>query len=189
MELRAAPVCWMVACINPPIGWDLSLVGRQALVFGLHRWRLCQRDQAVRVYKGISRNIGRMETPPQVLAKAQPYLMQIPKRQYIRSRKLMKAYSLIGCTVDFCGLGPTCGAHSNWSIHGKGRGIKADDNRCASMCNAHHTELDQGRHWSEADKQAIWWAAHVRTVQTLTQMGAWPANVPVPDLTWPKEWA
>lgn len=109
--------------------------------------------------------------------------MPLQKRAYVRSKGLMRAYRLIPC--QHCGRddGAVCGAHSNWAVHGKGKGIKADDNRCASLCHACHSALDQGRWMTEAERKAMWWDAHVRTVQALVDAGLWPQSVPVPGLS------
>ena len=64
-------------------------------------------------------------------------------------------------------------AHSNWG-GGKGRGIKADDNLTAALCMTCHYDIDQ------AERQLAWKLAHYKTVQTLTDSGQWPPEVPVP---------
>lgn len=89
-----------------------------------------------------------------------------PKTQYIRSPALMKAYRLLPC--QHCGAddGTVCGAHSNWSEHGKGRGIKASDDKCASLCFACHSWLDQGS-GDGYEKRAMWDAAHTKTHEAL----------------------
>lgn len=108
--------------------------------------------------------------------------MMFPKHSYVRSQKLMDAYRRIPC--QHCGRddGTVCGAHSNQGAHGKGRGIKADDNRAASLCSLCHHAIDQGRILTAAERLAVWWDAHVKTVRTLLAHGLWPANVPVPDI-------
>ena len=106
----------------------------------------------------------------------------VPKREYIRSKALREAYRLIPC--QHCGRddGTVCCAHSNWGIHGKGKSIKADDSLGASLCAACHVPLlDQGSALGRAERQALWWAAHVKTVTLLLADGHWPAGVPVPD--------
>lgn len=105
------------------------------------------------------------------------------KFDYVRSDALMRAYRLIPC--QHCGAddGTVCGAHSNWAVHGKGRGIKASDIFAASLCHADHAELDQGLRLTEAERQAMWWQAHIRTVSELLRRGLWPEGVPVPDIT------
>jgi len=94
----------------------------------------------------------------------------------------MAAYREIPC--QHCGVadGTVCGAHSNSSSHHKGRGIKADDNKCASLCHKCHAELDQGYSMSREERAGMWDAAHRNTVRTLVQRGLWPLNVPIPDI-------
>ena len=43
-----------------------------------------------------------------------------------------------------CGMGPRSqAAHSNFSEHGKGRSIKADDKYTIPLCDADHKRFDQ----------------------------------------------
>lgn len=109
-------------------------------------------------------------------------VVAVPKREYIRSKALLAAVRTLPCMVT--GVeGRTEPAHSNWQdIGGKGRGVKADDNRVAAMSVEIHRELDQGKKWTYAERRAIWFAAHVKTVRELLRRGLWPANVPVPDI-------
>lgn len=101
----------------------------------------------------------------------------VPKREYVRSKKLMEAYRQIPC--QHCGIddGTVCGAHSNWAEHGKGRSIKASDDKCASLCYSCHTALDQGVLHPEVDRRGMWEAAHAKTVDELTKRGLWPASI------------
>ena len=103
-----------------------------------------------------------------------------PKREYVRSKPLMRAYRRINC--QNCGVydGTVCGAHSNWAVHGKGGHIKADDNRCASLCFKCHSALDQGGGMTREQRQSLWWAAHKKTITILVTKGLWPAGVPIP---------
>lgn len=112
------------------------------------------------------------------------------KRQYIRSPALLIACRALDCQSCGGGFGTVVAAHSNWSIHGKGKGIKADDNRVAAMCWRCHTELDQGDVETNGAKQAWWWDCHVKTVRHLVSGGQWPSGVPVPDIgEYPSQWA
>lgn len=110
-----------------------------------------------------------------------------PKHEYVRSEALRLAYREIPC--QHCGstLGVVC-AHSNWHPHAKGMGIKADDNRAASLCWVCHYEIDQGNSWNERHKKRVWWDAHCRTIRELVRLALWPRRIPVPDLIEPKEW-
>jgi hypothetical protein len=103
-----------------------------------------------------------------------------PKHDYVRSEALMRAYRTIPC--QHCGLddGTVCGAHCNWG-HGKGGAIKADDNRCASLCIGCHFDIDQGSSLTEAERKKLWAHAHAATVTLLVMLGSWPAGVEIPD--------
>jgi len=104
-----------------------------------------------------------------------------PKREYIRSKPLLAAVRTIPC--QHCGwpIGVEA-SHSNQSAHGKGRGIKADDNRIAALCRDCHRAVDQGSKLTRDERLAVWMAAHVKTVKVLVRLGLWPANVPIPDI-------
>jgi cytochrome c len=115
-------------------------------------------------------------------------MLAYPKTNNVRSTALMLAYRTLPC--QHCGAedGTVVAAHSNWSAHGKARSMKAGDQYCASLCFICHRELDQGSSMDEEDRKRMWHEAHVRTVQKLVILKRWPATVPVPDLSWPKEW-
>lgn len=104
-------------------------------------------------------------------------IVSCPKRTYVRSPSLMKAYRCIPC--QHCGTddGTVCGAHSNWAEHGKGRSIKASDEFCASLCFRCHSELDQGKHLDADERKAMWTEARRRTVDALTRVNLWPKNI------------
>lgn len=106
-----------------------------------------------------------------------------PKEVYVRSPKLREAYRALPCQWPGCGRedGTVVCAHSNWGVHGKGKSIKASDDRGASLCHQHHVAIDQGSQLTEAERKAGWWAAHVSTVAGLVAAGLWPGKVPVPD--------
>ena len=120
---------------------------------------------------------------PQVAALFKP----IEKHVYIRSTALMALYRLPPC--QWCGsFHSVCGAHSNWAIHGKGKSVKADDTRAASLCIRCHRDLDQGSTLSDGERKSMWWAAHVRTIRWIVERKLWPAGVPIPSLEMPGEW-
>lgn len=104
------------------------------------------------------------------------------KTNYIRSAKLMQAYRKLPC--QHCGIddGTVCGAHSNSAKHGKGRGIKASDVYCASLCHVCHQALDQGRSMSRTERVRMWEQAHKNTVKALITLGLWPKDVPAPEV-------
>ncbi len=93
----------------------------------------------------------------------------ITKFTYIRSKPLMAMYRTIAC--QNCGRdnGTVIGAHSNSHIHGKGKGIKASDEFCASMCDLCHALCDYGGLPRE-EAFAMWNKAHARTVELLTKI-------------------
>ena len=108
-------------------------------------------------------------------------LVAKPKREYVRSRTLLDNVRYIPfCTACFT-WAPVVAAHSNWSCHGKGGHIKADDNRIAALCTTCHRDCDQGSDMDERERQQMWWKAHCITVKTLRHKKLWPADVPVPD--------
>lgn len=90
----------------------------------------------------------------------------VDKFKYVRSKKLMELYRTIPC--QHCGTddGSVVGAHSNQSKHGKGRGIKASDEFCASLDANCHAWLDYGSA-SREEKIAMWDIAHHKTTIAL----------------------
>lgn len=104
----------------------------------------------------------------------------IPKYHYVRSKQLLRACREIPC--QHCGAqdGTVCAAHSNQSIHGKGRGIKASDVFVASLCFTCHSNLDQGREGSREHRTRLWNSAHEKTVAMLNKLGLWPEGLPQP---------
>lgn len=110
----------------------------------------------------------------------------LAKREYVRSAALLEACRLIPC--QHCGKShetqKVVAAHSNWSEHGKGGHIKADDNRVAALCDECHVPiLDQGSKLSAMERIEMWWTAHTRTIKLLLRLSLWPSGVPVPDLS------
>jgi hypothetical protein len=55
-------------------------------------------------------------------------------------------------------------AHSNQLRDGKGRGIKAHDYRIAALCFGCHSELDQGKTLTKAERVEMWEEAHRKTI-------------------------
>jgi hypothetical protein len=106
--------------------------------------------------------------------------MQYPKHQYVRSQKLLKLVAGLSCQL--CGTESGIqAAHSNWD-GGKGRGIKADDNLVAALCQTCHYDIDQGAKWSKVERQQAWNIAHFKTIQLLVDTNQWPVDIPVPDI-------
>ena len=112
-----------------------------------------------------------------------PVFRPQPKHEYVRSESLMRAYRALPC--QHCGAegqdAGVCGAHANWAAFGKGKGVKADDGRCASLCWECHRLLDQGKSWTDEMRMWIWGNAHVKTVRKLVALQLWPVGVAVPD--------
>lgn len=98
--------------------------------------------------------------------------LSIPKFNYLRSKAHLKNVANLSC--QHCGLdGQTQAAHSNWSQHGKGKGIKASDEFTAALCFTCHAELDQGGRLSKEERQAMWDKAYEKTKAVLQHQGLW----------------
>lgn len=88
-----------------------------------------------------------------------------PKHAYVRDKALLKRVALLDC--QHCGSGEMVqAAHTNWG-GGKGRGIKADDNLVAALCQKCHWEVDQGVKLTKQQRQEMWQAAHEKTIKAL----------------------
>jgi hypothetical protein len=93
-----------------------------------------------------------------------------PKHIYVRDKALLKKVAQLNC--QHCGSGEMVqAAHSNWG-GGKGRGIKADDNLVAALCQTCHWEIDQGHTLTKEERQTMWQAAYEKTKEALN------ANLP-----------
>ena len=56
-----------------------------------------------------------------------------------------------------CGTdAPSQAAHSNFGIHGKGKGIKADDRYTIPLCHKCHASLDQNLSQQTRQQQQEW---------------------------------
>jgi len=62
-------------------------------------------------------------------------------------------------------------AHSNWSEHGKGMSIKANDCYWAALCHRCHTSLDQGADMSRQERKDMWRDAYDKTQLWLWENG------------------
>lgn len=99
---------------------------------------------------------------------------------YRRSKSHLRNVAALPCQL--CGLdGQTQAAHSNQSIHGKGKGIKASDLYVAALCQACHYEIDQGNTMNKAERVAAWDVAFHRTVSQLLEWNMWPDTWDLPD--------
>jgi hypothetical protein len=102
------------------------------------------------------------------------------KHKYIRSKRLLWLVAELECQL--CGSGQNIqAAHTNWG-GGKGRGIKADDNLIAALCQECHYKIDQGSKWSRDQRKEAWTLAHTRTVKVLTESNKWPVDIPIPNI-------
>lgn len=61
----------------------------------------------------------------------------------MRSTKRLNEIRQLPCVR--CGSSPSQAAHSNFSEHGKGKGIKADDKYTIALCHSCHQWFDQYR--------------------------------------------
>lgn len=92
------------------------------------------------------------------------------KTKYWRSKKHLQNVASLHC--QNCGLeGQTQAAHSNLSIHGKGRGIKASDEFTAALCFFCHFELDAGHDLTRVQKQQMFLHAMKKTWAELQVRG------------------
>ena len=102
------------------------------------------------------------------------------KFPYFRSKKHLQNVASLPCQLCFIEE-QTQASHSNQSIHGHGRGIKASDEFTAAICVREHAEIDQGRDLSRAERVALWTLAYQGTVRELIRRDMWPASVPTPE--------
>jgi hypothetical protein len=81
-----------------------------------------------------------------------------------RNKKLLEIVRQSPC--QHCGTedGTVVAAHSNQLSDGKGRGIKSSDYRIAALCFRCHSELDQGKNLSRAERTEMWEVAHRKTI-------------------------
>lgn len=88
-----------------------------------------------------------------------------------RSQKLLDACRELPCQLCGAEDGTVCAAHSNQLRDGKGRGIKAQDFRVASLCFKCHAEIDQGTQFSKEYRIERWEEAHRKTIGALFENG------------------
>ena len=70
------------------------------------------------------------------------------------NKRLEQIRSLPCCQ---CGASPRSqAAHSNFGIHGKGKGIKADDRYTIPLCHSCHADLDQNLSQQTRQQQLDW---------------------------------
>jgi hypothetical protein len=88
-----------------------------------------------------------------------------------RNAKLLKEVAKLPC--QHCGLddGTTVAAHSNQLRDGKGRGLKANDYRIATLCFSCHANLDQGKELDKSQRIEMFEEAHRKTIGELFERG------------------
>lgn len=87
-----------------------------------------------------------------------------------RDNKRLEQVRTLPCCV--CGMGPRSqAAHSNFSEHGKGRSIKADDKYTIPLCHSCHANLDQNLSQQTRQQQLDWFNERlVSTNETLKRL-------------------
>ena len=109
-----------------------------------------------------------------------PAAPPVEKFEYVRSRKLLDAIKTLPC--QHCGApAPSDPAHSNQSVHGKGKSIKASDVFTAALCRTCHHTIDQGHRLTQEERLTLWTDAWRKTVAALMREGLWPMEIPIPD--------
>lgn len=64
-----------------------------------------------------------------------------------------------------CGASPRSqAAHSNFGIHGKGKGIKADDRYTIPLCHSCHSSLDQNLSQQTRQEQLGWFERKLKFI-------------------------
>ncbi|OTT33473.1 hypothetical protein [Acinetobacter baumannii] len=71
----------------------------------------------------------------------------------MRSTKRLNEIRALPCVR--CGYPHSQAAHSNFSEHGKGKGIKADDNYTIPLCHGCHMVFDQYRNMGREESR-VW---------------------------------
>ena len=87
-----------------------------------------------------------------------------------RDNKRLEQVRSLPCCV--CGMGPRSqAAHSNFSEHGKGRSIKADDKYTIPLCDADHKRFDQMRMGMDRNQSLEWFTEKLEsTNETLKRL-------------------
>lgn len=81
----------------------------------------------------------------------------------MRDNKRLAAIRQLPCCE--CGrAAPNQAAHSNFSIHGKARGIKADDKYTIPLCHVCHAALDQYRLDMDRHESLEWFEQKLKYV-------------------------
>lgn len=78
------------------------------------------------------------------------------------NKRLEQVRSLPCCQ---CGASPRSqAAHSNFGIHGKGKGIKADDRYTLPLCHECHADLDQNLSQQTRQQQLDWFERKLKFI-------------------------
>ncbi|WP_413520611.1 DUF968 domain-containing protein [Psychrobacter glacincola] len=87
-----------------------------------------------------------------------------------RDNKRLEQVRSLPCCV--CGMGPRSqAAHSNFSEHGKGRSIKADDKYTIPLCDADHKRFDQMLMGMDRNQSLEWFTEKLEsTNETLKRL-------------------
>ena len=81
------------------------------------------------------------------------------------SKRLERIRSLSCCD---CGASPRSqAAHSNFGIHGKGKGVKADDKYTIPLCHECHGKLDQYKMGMSREQSLEWFMTKWRETNRL----------------------
>ena len=88
-----------------------------------------------------------------------------------RNKKLLESVRQLPCQHCEIEDGTVVAAHSNQLRDGKGRGLKAHDYRVATLCFKCHSELDQGKIWTRAERVTMCEDAHRNTIGELFERG------------------
>lgn len=87
-----------------------------------------------------------------------------------RDNKRLDQVRSLPCCV--CGMGPRSqAAHSNFSEHGKGQSIKADDKYTIPLCDADHKRFDQMLMGMDRNQSLEWFTEKLEsTNETLKRL-------------------
>ena len=95
--------------------------------------------------------------------------MMFPKYKYFRSKSYLKNVASLPCQNCYI-EGETQAAHSNQSIHGKAKSLKASDEFVAALCQKCHYEVDQGKDLSKQARMDLWEFAYKNTLEALKKI-------------------
>lgn len=87
----------------------------------------------------------------------------------MRDRNRLAAIRKLPCVR--CGAVPSQAAHSNFGEHGKGKGIKANDNYTIPLCHACHMVFDQYRDMGREESRA-WFAKMLEKTELMLNLGS-----------------